>query len=673
MNSKVFAVDFETFYDSKSGYSLTEMSSYAYTRDPRFDPYLVSVVGEDGTEFSGSPLTFDWSSVAGATLVMHNAAFDSTVLERLMELGSVPRFEYTLFDTADMVAFMCAPRSLKGACKHLLGIEVDKQRRSDMNGKRWADLPQEDREGMTKYALDDSRLALQLYTRFHGQWPAWEQAVSALNRTSATVGVKIDRALVRSGLETLLKKRDDVAKELPWVAKGKKASSRPEFLMHVEALGLPVPKSIKKDDPYMIDWVKRYSPHYPFIQARMVAASLGGHISRLQGMLLRADENDMMRFESKYYGAHTGRCSGKGNDDDDDSAKVNMFNIPKGDRHGLTHGVDMRGTLIPESGRAFVIFDYSQIEARIVQWLAGNVRFLAMVERENIYQAAAKHMGWCNPDETDLKRNSKKTYAMAKAATLGLGFSMGASKFVGSAEQQGAKLTATPREEWVLDRRSKFILRNVAKLDWNNPANDEAIGMFFTADKIVQQWRSANSQVVELWGKVEGALREAALRNAPVHNFELPSGRVKPYWRPKVSARPKIALDAETGEAKTVIDRALTASLILGDLPDFLHGGVITENLVQAIARDIMFHGALAVQRHSKSWRYVLNVYDELIFSVPYSDRLEASSTVPYLLCRDESLAWTKGLPLGVEGGWSMKYEKENDQNWSAWPKEGGW
>ena len=44
MSNRLVAVDFETFYDSKAGYSLTDMSPYTYVHDRRFDPYLVSIV-----------------------------------------------------------------------------------------------------------------------------------------------------------------------------------------------------------------------------------------------------------------------------------------------------------------------------------------------------------------------------------------------------------------------------------------------------------------------------------------------------------------------------------------------------------------------------------------------------------------------------------------------------
>ena len=98
------AVDFETFYDSAAGYSLRVMTPHAYVNDPRFDPYLVSVVGETGEEYVGDPLLFDWKLLTGARIVMHNAGFDGMVLNRLIELGKIPDFDRELLAGALLLA-----------------------------------------------------------------------------------------------------------------------------------------------------------------------------------------------------------------------------------------------------------------------------------------------------------------------------------------------------------------------------------------------------------------------------------------------------------------------------------------------------------------------------------------------------------------------------------------
>ena len=86
----IAAVDFETFYDTKSNYTLSAMTPYEYVHDDRFDAYLVAVAYSDGRPtFVGNPKKYDWSLLDDAQLLAHNATFDGMVLRRLEELGVV--------------------------------------------------------------------------------------------------------------------------------------------------------------------------------------------------------------------------------------------------------------------------------------------------------------------------------------------------------------------------------------------------------------------------------------------------------------------------------------------------------------------------------------------------------------------------------------------------------
>jgi DNA polymerase len=337
--------------------------------------------------------------------------------------------------------------------------------------------------------------------------------------------------------------------------------------------------------------------------------------------------------------------------------------MPKGDDEGLTHGVDIRGLLIPRPGHAFIIFDYGQIEARVIQWLAGNTALLEKAAKENIYQAMAKILGWYPETGTDLKREDPAGYLLSKSSTLGLGFKMGAAKFIARCEKDGAKLEPCPREQWVLDRRTKFTLRNSAHLNWDNPDHEAQISTFMASDKIVQQWRSANAPVVAFWNTLETIMRTSAERKDPVHYFTLPSGRKKPYWSPHISIRPKIVYDADTGVPKNSLDQRITASLVQGGTPGVLHGGILAENIVQSVARDVMFHGAMSIVAETPRWRYLFNIYDEVVAEIPLEDVDQALVRIPHLLCHGHLLSWAKGLPLEVEGGMAMKYTK-GDKSW---------
>jgi hypothetical protein len=306
-------------------------------------------------------------------------------------------------------------------------------------------------------------------------------------------------------------------------------------------------------------WLQKYGDD-PVVKARLEVASFGSHISRLEAMLARMDDSDILHFESLYVGTHTGRSSGStsGNDEDTSDAKFNMYNIPKGNKSGpekgLTHGVDLRGTITPRPGHAFIINDYSQVEPRITHWLAGNTAFLQLAVKEDIYQAAAKVMGWYPMDKFDLKEDDNQLRQVSKQTTLLTGYGAGASKFVNTCRKDGVILDRVPKDQWDLDRRKKFLLRNIAHKHWDRPEDEEWISEFITGDKIIMQWREKNPQVPALWVKLYDELSTAADRKESVHYFTLPSGRRKPYWKPHVAAKPKIVFDPETGKPSQMVE-----------------------------------------------------------------------------------------------------------------------
>lgn len=418
------AFDFETLYDSKSGYSLKKMHPYDYVRHPRFDPYLVALESHDGQRYVGSPLAFDWGSVAGALLVAHNVGFDGMVLDRLVELGRVPGFSRGYACTADLIAFLGCRRDLKSGVRTFLGVEISKAVRTAMDGKTLADLTPSEKSQLLAYGGDDARYCMALWKKLSPQWPEWEREFSRVNRLAVWRGVRIDRRGTVDGLAKFAKVKAGAEARLPWVSRGRPAESTAELALHAQSLGLPLPPTFNKQDPAMQAWIEQYSDRHEFIRARLDVASVTKHIARLQSMLELADAADVIRFDSLYYGSHTGRTSGKGGGDAQGGARFNVFNQPKGDKNGLTFGVDVRGLLVPRPGHKFVIYDYSQIEPRCTHWVAGNTRFLNRVRaygddagsgRENIYQAAAKVLGWYPESGTALKKENAKLYQLAKA------------------------------------------------------------------------------------------------------------------------------------------------------------------------------------------------------------------------------------------------------------------
>lgn len=675
------AVDFETFYCSKTKYSLSNMTAHDYIRDDRFDPYLVSVVQENGDTYVGHPRLFDWARLDRHVLVIHNASFDGLIIKRMQELGTIPTFNYLLFDSCDMCAGLNYPRNLAGAVKSMLGISISKAARAAMDGKTWDDLDDEQRKVMEDYALDDSEYCLRLALSFREEWGVTEWEISKLNRENTTWGgLYADREEVAEALRILETRFAEAEAALPWAAEGK-SGSRNHFITWIkdqvdeDGNPLPVPHSVSKSDPGFAAWLEKYG-NLPVVKARLDVASLNSHVSRLKSMLERLDTDNTIRFDSLYFGAHTGRFSGGRADSENSlSRKFNLYNLPKGGRDGTIHGVDVRGLLRPRPGHQFVIFDYGQIEPRITHWIARNTAFLELASQEDIYQAAAKVMGWYPADKFNLRKDDNQLRQLAKAVTIGLGYGMGATKFVDTCIKDGTELEAIPKAQWNLDRRLKFIIRNVANRHWDNPEDEEWLSLFMGATKVVTEWRQKNAPVVALWNLLQEQLTNAAQSKSPVHYFTLPSGRRKPFWAPVVGVQPKIIFDPETGEPKQMIESRLKASLIKDDFngPKPLHGGPLTENVVQSTARDVMCAGILAVNDATPLrangrpvWDYRFNVYDEIIWEVPDGAVEEATYRIPRLLVdtTNPRLDWAHGLPLEVEGGAGDRYTV-GEREWS--------
>lgn len=242
--------------------------------------------------------------------------------------------------------------------------------------------------------------------------------------------------------------------------------------------------------------------------------------------------------------------------------------------------------------------------------------------------------------------------------TIGLGYGMGAAKFLLTCEKMGIDLPPVPKDQWVLDRRVKFILLNHAHLDWRKPEDEERISRFLGADQVVAKWRQMNPQVQNLWKYFQSQLETSAANQMSTHTFVLPSGRKKTYYDPHFRTENKIITDPETGVSSTKVEKRLFASTTKGYPATALHGGPITENIVQATARDVMFWGAVDIIKARPNWHYVMNCYDEVVFEVPETETADAEKLIPDCLCRGSASSWTQGLPLEVDGGIRDRYEK---------------
>lgn len=508
------AIDYETFYSTKEGYSLASMPTDAYCRDPRFDAYLVAICGnglwdrppedpertakcvyrelEDGRQlYIGRPEKFDgWARLGGRILLAHNASFDSVVTFELSARGLLPELHDVEWQcTADLASFLLAPRNLKGAMKVLMGKEVSKAVRAAMDGKHDYELDAHDYRDLVEYGGSDAVECHDLWLEYSAEWPEVERKISVQNRESIRRGVLVDREYAENALRELESYQARVLCEIPWTGEVNpktgefyKAGSLPALRQAVINLGIDPPKSFKKDDPGFLAWIERPTAQYDeavrrgykiiddfyedvrhaevrenpgmagspstgrerilhrayaerrhlahieptgelaFLSARQKAVAVAMHVARIKGILSSLDDRGNAHPSFLYFGAHTGRFSGKS---DASGTNINMLNMPRkpvfsGDPNVFGgKGVDIRGMYIPKPGHKFAVFDYSQIEARFALDFVGDDHMMAALKKEgNLYQANAVAMGWCKSGE-DIKHNAPDIYRLAKCCLHG--------------------------------------------------------------------------------------------------------------------------------------------------------------------------------------------------------------------------------------------------------------
>lgn len=597
-------LDFESYWSND--HTLTKMSPTAYVMHPETEIISCAIrLGDEPTEviFGEGEIrchldAIDWSDKMA---IGHNmSGFDALILA--WRFGIKPKmYGCTAAMARSQYGKTCGV-SLKALAQELgVGVKGDILA-TNTKGKHLKDFTPEELRAMEVYNKDDTDLCAAIFKRLAKGFPRKEMVLIdlttrmlvepqfELNVTlvkDALVQVREDKRKSLESLAHMLGVEDFVADMLSTGSSVEeqvraKLASTPRFAALLSELGVEVPYKQSPSDPERMvpalaktdeAFIKLTEHPHPIVAAA-AATRLEVKSTLLEsrlGLFLAAAEVCKGRLPAplKYAGADTtGRWSGE---------QYNMQNLPRINPAKPKPSDALRKSLRAPKGKVVVVADLSGIELRVNHFLwkvpSSMALFRADPEKADLYKEFAAALY-----DVDKSEVTKEQRQVGKVAHLGLGFGAGAATF-----------------------------RKVAKLMAGiDLADGEAVN-------IVNTWREEYQPIVDGWATfqehlpriregVESAIDPWGLCVTEKNAVRLPSGR-RIHYPALVKER-----DIATGKAEWWYGMRRHRARI--------YAGKGVENLVQALARDVIADNMVEIYRRA-GLRPALTVHDELVYVVP--------------------------------------------------------
>ena len=475
---------------------------------------------------------------------------------------------------------------------------------------------------------------LQAFPVPEAEWQQWRMDVQ-MN----AFGVRVDTGLIQGALEVGGRTMEELTREAYRITGLSNPNSPTQILGWLEEQGIPLDNLTKET---VAGTLERTDLPETVRRVLVIRQQMGKtSIKKYTAMDTAKCEDDRIRGLTQFYGAsRTGRWAGR---------LVQLQNLPRNYLRTLdsarklvqqknyaavkalygnvpdTLSQLIRTAFIPSEGHKFVVADFSAIEARVIAWLAGEEWVNEVFATHGkIYEATASQM-FHVPIEKIVKGNPE--YALrqkGKVATLALGYQGGTSALI----QMGALDMGLAEEE---------------------------------LPDIVHRWRNANPRIRDLWYAVEEAALQVMYTAQPQAinglifrlegdviygqsflTVQLPSGRKIFYPKPFLQ---------ENKFGKQAIHYYTVGQQTHKWEVTSTYGGKMTENIVQATARDCLAETLRRI--HALGLQVVFHVHDEVIIDAPMD---VAVDTVCGLM--GEPIPWAPGLILkgaGFENSYYMK------------------
>lgn len=610
-------LDFETFYSKE--FSLSKMTTEAYIRSKDFETigFAYKIDDQPSVWVSGTDdeirTALQELDLPSHNVLCHNMAFDGAILS--WRYGIIPKYYFDTLSMARPVTGATVGGSLAALAKKFClgekGTEV-----VQALGKRRREFSSYELAQYGNYCKNDVGIT---YALFHVlkqySTPREMYIIDLMMRMYTDPVLELDKQELTNHLTRVqLKKKLLMAKISDSIGL-ESLMSNDKFADVLRQLGVEPPTKISpatKKEAYAFAKTdhafKALLEHDdPRVQA-VVAARLGVKSTleetRTESFLAMA-QRGKLPIMLNYYGAHTGRASG--------GDKVNLQNLPRGGA--------LRKSIKAPNGYKIIACDSAQIEARVVAWFAGQDDLIeAFRNKEDIYSKFATQV-YGRPIDRKRKEivDGKETHPnfvegfVGKTCILGLGYGMGKDKF------------------------QSTLNIGQAGVSVDMPLED--------CERVVNLYRQTYDKIAALWKEGQAALEAMAkgftyelgvckLR-CDSEGIHLPNGMLLRYANLRKDSEGQYVYDTRYG-------------------PNKIYGGKVIENVVQALARIVVFDQMAKIDQvlrrldsPQERYRVVLTVHDEVVCVVP--EHYEQECKVMMLEIMSTAPKWCSDLPVACE------------------------
>lgn len=539
--------------------------------------------------------------------------------------------------------------------------EPSKRKKSDLKKdptlsplyfKNWLTDP-EKWDGFREYCKQDVRAERAVWyetLKFNCPMPPIEIAAWQLDQRMNERGVWIDKAFVANAKQIALDEVNGIIAEMKDITSLENPNSGQQLGGWLRDRGYPHTSLDKEHIEDALQNIKRYKLPPLVIDVLNLKQRLGGSAyTKLQTIEDRIGPDGRLRDQFRYHGAHTGRWSGQG---------VQLQNLFKAIASAIKYHWEkgklksnrldvlvrsiragkklvtpvppmaiiastIRSSFAATPGNKLVVGDLAQIESRVLAALAGCQQMIdAYANGHDLYKEVMAFQ--LKKDVADITSEER---ARGKVIILGCGFGMGWEKFVEYALTYGIELSEKEAKDSVFGFREKYV-------------------------EIPAFWKALQTAVIQavklnICVYVSGGIVVDG-RDKRMLKIKLPSGRYLHYLNPTITS--------ETTEWGAIREGVSYESWDAKGLQlKRLYGGLICENIVQAVARDILFNGMLEAEK--VGFEIVMTIHDEIVGETPKTSGLGEKHLLD---CMRVTPQWAEGMGfvLAAEGYECDYYKK---------------